>query len=358
MLLGQNFRRRHQRRLQAVFRREVNSRRRDHRFAAAHVALHQPVHRPLRRHVAQNIVHRAGLRAGERERQRAEKRRHIDRRAGLALYGRPPCAQQPQPEREEVQLLEREPPPRRRQRRVVRGEMDILVGIPHIAQPMLPPQLRREQVGQPVRSLVQPLPDGAVEQALPHARRQRIDRHDAAGDGVQPLPLKDGIRHRPPQQRPLDRAVERVALAHVERVFQVRLVEVRQLQRGALIHHAQLDELQSLSDARELRLRRHHRRHAGALTDLQLRDAAALPPVLVGAREIGDETFQVCDAELRKALRPRLAHAPDKAHIGIQLRHGPRLLSENLSSLYSFSPHLKRAFRSCGKPLFPYVLRT
>ena len=51
----------------------------------------------------------------------------------------------------------------------------------------------------------------------------------------------------------------------------------------------------------------------------------------VGAREIGDETFQVCDAELRKALRPRLAHAPDKAHIGIQLRHGPRLLSENLS---------------------------
>ena len=49
---------------------------------------------------------------------------------------------------------------------------------------------------------------------------------------------------------------------------------------------------------------------------------------------------------------------PDKAHIGIQLRHGPRLLSENLSSLYSFSPHLKRAFRSCGKPLFPYVLRT
>ena len=115
---------------------------------------------------------------------------------------------------------------------------------------MLPPQLRREQVGQPVRSLVQPLPDGAVEQALPHARRQRIDRHDAAGDGVQPLPLKDGIRHRPPQQRPLDRAVERVALAHVERVFQVRLVEVRQLQRGALIHHAQLDELQSLSDAR------------------------------------------------------------------------------------------------------------
>ena len=184
-------------------------------------------------------------------------------------------------------------------------EMDILVGIPHIAQPMLPPQLRREQVGQPVRSLVQPLPDGAVEQALPHARRQRIDRHDAAGDVVQPLPLKGGIRHRPPQQRPLDRAVERVALAHVERVFQVRLVEVRQLQRGALIHHAQLDELQSLSDARELRLRRHHRRHAGALTDLQLRDAAALPPVLVGAREIGDEAFQVCDAELRKALRPR-----------------------------------------------------
>ena len=67
MLAGQDFGRRHQRRLMAGLDRRQHGEKGDHRFPAADVALEEPQHACRRRHVAADIGKRRGLRRGERE---------------------------------------------------------------------------------------------------------------------------------------------------------------------------------------------------------------------------------------------------------------------------------------------------
>ena len=70
MLLGQDLRRGHQRRLETRLHRQQHRRERHERLARADVALQQPVHGPGRGEVGADLADGAALRAGERERQR------------------------------------------------------------------------------------------------------------------------------------------------------------------------------------------------------------------------------------------------------------------------------------------------
>ena len=65
MLLCQDFRGSHQGALPAVPGRAVSRCRRNHGFAAAHIALHQPVHRRTLLKISQNLLHRPLLGTGE-----------------------------------------------------------------------------------------------------------------------------------------------------------------------------------------------------------------------------------------------------------------------------------------------------
>ena len=67
MLLGQNFRRGHERGLELVFAREQHCGNGHHCFAAAYIALQEPVHREIRGEVGENFVDDFFLRAGELE---------------------------------------------------------------------------------------------------------------------------------------------------------------------------------------------------------------------------------------------------------------------------------------------------
>ena len=72
VLLGQDLGRRHQRALPAGVDGGAGRQRRDHRLAAAHVALQQAVHGLRGAQVARNFFAHAALRAGQRKRQRGQ----------------------------------------------------------------------------------------------------------------------------------------------------------------------------------------------------------------------------------------------------------------------------------------------
>jgi hypothetical protein len=74
VLLGQQLRGRHDRRLISVLEREHRREERDDGLAAADVALQQAVHSAVAAHVGDDLTHRRRLRAGERERQSAFER--------------------------------------------------------------------------------------------------------------------------------------------------------------------------------------------------------------------------------------------------------------------------------------------
>ncbi len=74
MLARQDLGRRHQRRLAAAFDRLQHGEQRDHRLAAADIALQQAQHAPAVRHVLVDLAERLVLRAGQAEGQR---RRHL-----------------------------------------------------------------------------------------------------------------------------------------------------------------------------------------------------------------------------------------------------------------------------------------
>ena len=70
MLLCQNFRRRHHRRLLSVLNSKIGSSRGHHRLTAAHIALHQPVHGRAATEIFRNFSNRPALGACQGKGQR------------------------------------------------------------------------------------------------------------------------------------------------------------------------------------------------------------------------------------------------------------------------------------------------
>ena len=322
VLAGQDFCGGHQGGLAAVFHAEIHTGGGHHGLAGAHVSLAQAVHGPPRGHIPQGLLHAAPLGLRQGEGQGVIERLHIHRAEGLHLRRLPPLAQPPEPQGEEEQLLESQPPPGQLQGLVIRREVDVLIGVAHPAELMVPPDPVRQDVRQDVPAGVQSLADRAGEDELADSGGKGVDRDDAPRGLPPSLGLHDGVYHPAAEKVPLRPAIEHVGLPGAEAVFQPGLVEEGHIQGPGLVHRPELHQVQALADVGHRGGRGHHGQGTGGLAGNQVRDAPGLPPVLVPPGKPGDQVPEGADIQLRQGLGPLLADTFDIAHIRFQVRHG------------------------------------
>ena len=186
MLLREDLGRRHHRGLMSGVGRRQAGDRRDHRLAAADVALQQALHRVWLYEIAQHLVQRARLRARELERQPARER--LEERAVGAQHGSGPAAPlaigESQRQLLREQFVELHAPPGRMR------ALDERCGIDPRRRPMQQPhrlvegrqrisgaQSRRHGVLQ--RAGVERLEHLGTQRPLPDASARRIHRRQA-----------------------------------------------------------------------------------------------------------------------------------------------------------------------------------
>ena len=321
VLLGKDFCRGHEGALKTVFRGHVDGGGGDHRFARADVALHEAVHRALTCQVARDIADGAALCAGEGKGERGEKGRKVDFFALFSRDERAALAQELEAEREQEKLFERKAAARGGEGFVVCGEVDVFVGKAGVAELVGEADVLRKDVRKFVDAGGEALFDGLIEHRLADARGERVDGHDAAGDLVRALALKEGIGHLRAARRTLGTAEEDVGVAGVEGVFEVGLVEIGKFKRAGLVDGAELDKVEPLANAREPGLARDDGADTGILAGDEAGDLLVRAAVVVGAGKVGKEGAQVGDAEFGERLGARFAHALDIADIGVERCH-------------------------------------
>ena len=322
VLLGQDLRRGHEGRHIPVFRRVPDQRRRDQRLAAAHVALHQSVHHASGVHVAHGLLHGAPLRPGGCKGQRRPEAREVGRRHADAGLLCPLPAHFAEGAGQDEKLLKNEPPARKLQGLEVLREVDILKGVARLGKAVALPH----GMGQDVRKLCEAGVQGPALRlehvALGKARREPVHRQDAPGELPLPLrPLGHGVHHAAAGTVRLHLAVEDIALPAQEIVLRVGHVEVGDVECPAVVHGAQLHELQAPAHPGQARGVGHHGLNAHALPVLREGDGLAFAAVLIAPGEKRNKVTQRKDAEPVERLRLFLSYALDETHVGIQLRH-------------------------------------
>ena len=204
--------------------------------------------------------------------------------------------------------------------------MNIFVSVAGVAELMGKAHVLGQNVAQLVDAGSKPLLDGLIEHRLADARGERVDGHDAARELMRALALKEWIGHLRAAGRALGAAEEDVGVTGVECVFEVRLVEIGELERTGLVDDAELDEIKPLADTREFCFASDDGADAGILARDEVGDLLVRTAVVVGAGKVGKEGAQVGDAEPGKRLGARFAHALDIADIGVERRHAVDLL--------------------------------
>ena len=181
VLLRQNFRGSHQRRLAAVPGGQIGGGRRHHGFTAAHVALNQPVHGGAPAEIPADIRNRPPLGAGEGEGQRIQEGRQVQIGVGGGFHRLPGRPHHGKAGGEYEKFLEGHPPPGLPDLLHVPGHMDGPVGPVRREQVVALPDLRRQHLLRRVaqgHGLLHRLHHGAVGQP----RRQRVQGQDPPGD--------------------------------------------------------------------------------------------------------------------------------------------------------------------------------
>ena len=257
----------------------------------------------------QDVVDRVLLRAGEPEGERYVKRRHTVCPAWLGFAARLAAAQQGQARREDEKFLKDQPTPRLIQKLRVQRPVDHLVGHRGRAEVILLPDGLRQDVGQFAPAGVQRLRDAGGQHTAGDPGGERVDGHKAARDlsgGI--CGFKAGICHLAGMVG-ADGTVENVALAVDKLIFAVGLVEPRERQLPGLIRDAHARQLHAPADVGRRGLGDDHGLEAGGHIRLQRGDGDALRPVLIAAREEGDEVVEREDAELFELSGARRADA-------------------------------------------------
>ena len=316
VLLGEEFRRRHQGHLKAGLDRLAGRGRGHHGLAGADVALHQAQHRRARREVGGDFAEHAFLGAGQRERQagtQAGKQgvRRCDRIGRIAANF---LAQQAQRQLVREQFLERQPALRRV---AARGEqLDIGAGRRpvHIGQRLdqgrqleFGQQARRQVVGE--RAVVDGLERLGREDAQPsllHAVGGRIDRGQRVLDALGVEAVRAPVLRVGDLQA--QRAASRLAIqaqphaADELRLLGAREVEEAQRQKAAAVAdpHQQLAPTPE-DDLGELDLTLHH----GPVATAQRADRHDFRAVLVAGRQQEQQVLHRFHAELEQLLGER-----------------------------------------------------
>ena len=341
VLLGQDLGGGHQGGLQTVFGCKPCGGCRDHGLAAAHVALHHAVHNPSAGEIGGDLPDHAPLGVRQGEGEHGFKRRKLQPGQRLAFRLSPAAAEHGQTDGEDEELLKDQPPPGGVQRLEGGRRVDLPVGRRRVAEAVLFPELRRQQLRQLADAGVQRQRHAPGEHAVAQASSQRVDRHDPTGLYARAVHgLKDGVCDLVAQIISVQRAVEIVFLAVPEAVRHVVLIEKGEIQPGRVVGHGQLGQIQPLADVGRAGVRGHEGPEAGGLIRLQLRDGNDAGPVLVGPGEVGNQIVERPDPDGSEALCTGLAHALEKADRFKQLCHAltsVRLLYA-FSLLYQFFP--------------------
>ena len=148
VLLGQKFRRRHERSLFPVFDCTEAGCCRNHRLAAANVALHEPIHHMAGGQIMQDLFDHAVLRARQPEGKRAEKRVHAAGFIRCGVQFRSRRAQDGQACRENKKFLKNEPFPRPLQRVPAFRRVDGGICLRYAAEAVLRPHRLRQKFRQ------------------------------------------------------------------------------------------------------------------------------------------------------------------------------------------------------------------
>ena len=157
MLLGENFRGRHERGLHAAARREKCRSRRDGGLAAAHVALHQPVHRRAGGEVVRDLPQHLLLCRRQAVGERGVKfRQCVGRDHDRALHA-PLRPHELQARRKDEKFLKHQSPPRDVQRVKRLRCMHCAIGGLRVAEPILHAHILRQQFRQQFAAHVQRL---------------------------------------------------------------------------------------------------------------------------------------------------------------------------------------------------------
>ena len=165
--------------------------------------------------------------------------------------------------------------------------MDVLIGVARLNELAAAAQHVRQDVLDKVAALVKPLPHALKHRALVESGIHAVNRNDAPRDAARAvLALIDRVRHGAPRAVRFDLAVKYIALAAVKVVLRVALVEKRDVKHAALVHGAQLHDVQPAAYPRQARRVRDKRADAHGLAVRGERDGLVNASVLVFSREI------------------------------------------------------------------------
>ena len=278
MLRREDFRRRHEGHLQAVFHRHNRGQQRDDRLARADVSLQQPMHRLGTQQVLDDLFERLPLSRRQLERQDLRRRRTdsiVDlRHIRLQLHARrmaPPRVA----DLKEEELLENHPPLRGRAEgvqlvdlRFVGWKVRVLDrGAPrHEPEPRA--HIRGQQIGNLRGKLIERLP---YDPPL-HVRRDRagllVERDDPRGPDRFELvghQLELGVHEVQPGRIELHVAEDHHGEMRLEDVLQVRLVHPRAADGAARVRDDRMKDLEAAPardrEVRALDLAEHRRAH-------------------------------------------------------------------------------------------------
>ena len=331
MLRGEDLGRGHQRGLHAVSDHAVAQRRRDGRFAAAHVALNQPVHRVRALHVAHCVADGPLLRAGQRKWEQRAERGGVILAQGVRVFPRARPAQLQHAELQDEQLLENQPAPRRGKRLGRVWEVDRLERVFEPAQRVLEPQRVRQRVVDGFRQQPQCLAHCAGDDPRGEALGLRVDGHHvlhaAFGHefGRGHLAAREGARHL---------AAKGVDRALLEQVHHVAVVEKGELHVVGAVGDRRFVERHAAADALLDRPAQHGGFHDVHLVQERGADRHRVAPILVGARV---QPHKVADRRCAELLKQRRALWADA------LQRGNILFKERGHAAAAFREKMKRA---------------
>ncbi|MDT4832385.1 hypothetical protein FQZ97_659410 [compost metagenome] len=299
VLLGQDFGRRHQRRLVAGIDGLARRQRGDDGLAAADVALQQPVHRVRARHVGGDLRHHPLLRAGQPERQRRQEARQ--QAAFAARHGR-----------RGLLAPRRVRAPQRNLLRQQFVELDALPGRVRAVGQRRFALFRRRRMQQ-AQAIGQRAQLQACQRPLQHQARQRLRHRRArqrAADGLAQVGLRDAGGGRIHRCQPVG---QRFALDHGTH----RRVDHLGAEEAAadLATHAQAYAFCHLLGLAAVEVQEAQRQLAGLIDDLDHQLAARAERDFVG----DDLAFH-----LRRLAEPRAAdRVGDRRQRGLVLvAHG------------------------------------
>ena len=314
VLLGENLGRGHQRRLVAVLDGDDHGLDGDDRLAAADVALEQAVHRPVARQVVDDLLERALLRAGRRE---GEDRAHrladavgdLDDRALRLAH--PLAAADAERDGEPEELLEDEPPVRRRARLVVGLDRRVVGREVRLAQRLAArdERLARDHLaGEQFRD--RRAVEGAEHVVQDRAQLARAEVAELAVDGDPPRRVdrrRLGVLLLVGREDfvlrvfdlevalvpvPLPLAVEDDARAALEDAGEVDLVPPEGAHLPLAVGRDELVHLDPPALERDDPADPHHDLDRGGLAVLEVRDARQARAVLVAHRKVVEQVLE------------------------------------------------------------------